>query len=65
MMEEDLEAKSKSAADLPRLVFVCAMWITGFDLPTCSTVNHRQADEEEFRASRCSGLPKRNKARQN
>jgi type I restriction enzyme R subunit len=21
-----------------RLVFVCAMWITGFDVPTCSTV---------------------------
>src|SRR6516164_1380630 len=22
----------------PRLVFVCAMWLTGFDVPSCSTI---------------------------
>ncbi|WBT39959.1 type I restriction endonuclease subunit R [Hyphomicrobium sp. DMF-1] len=38
MQKEDLEAKFKDDADPLRLVFVCAMWITGFDVPTCSTV---------------------------
>jgi type I restriction enzyme R subunit len=38
MQREDLEAKFKDASDPLRLVFVCAMWITGFDVPTCSTV---------------------------
>ncbi|MGQ4274699.1 type I restriction endonuclease subunit R [Terrihabitans sp. B22-R8] len=38
MQKEDLEAKFKDAGDPLRLVFVCAMWITGFDVPTCSTV---------------------------
>lgn len=38
MQREDLEAKFKDGADPLRLVFVCAMWITGFDVPTCSTV---------------------------
>lgn len=38
MVKEDLDEKFKSAADPLRLVFVCAMWITGFDVPTCSTV---------------------------
>ncbi len=38
MQEEDLEARFKSPDDHLRLVFVCAMWITGFDVPTCSTV---------------------------
>ncbi len=38
MQEEDLEARFKNAKDPLRLVFVCAMWITGFDVPTCSTV---------------------------
>ncbi len=38
MLKEDLaEAFKKPDSDL-RLVFVCAMWITGFDVPTCSTV---------------------------
>jgi type I restriction enzyme R subunit len=35
---EDLEAKFKDGGDPLSLVFVCAMWITGFDVPTCSTV---------------------------
>ncbi|QOZ07310.1 type I restriction endonuclease subunit R [Bradyrhizobium sp. CCBAU 51765] len=38
MQKEDLESKFKSPDDPLRLVFVCAMWITGFDVPTCSTV---------------------------
>ena len=38
MQEEDLDARFKNPNDPLRLVFVCAMWITGFDVPTCSTV---------------------------
>ena len=38
MQKEDLESKFKDADDPLRLVFVCAMWITGFDVPTCSTI---------------------------
>jgi type I restriction enzyme R subunit len=38
MVEEDLESKFKDPADPFRLVFVCAMWSTGFDVPSCSTV---------------------------
>lgn len=38
MVEEDLEAHFKNPSHPLRLVFVCAMWITGFDVPTCSTV---------------------------
>jgi type I restriction enzyme R subunit len=38
MEREDLESKFKDPNDPLRLVFVCAMWITGFDVPTCSTV---------------------------
>ena len=38
MQDGDLETKFKNPIDPLRLVFVCAMWITGFDVPTCSTV---------------------------
>lgn len=38
MVEEDLETKFKDAADPLRIVFVCAMWTTGFDVPSCSTI---------------------------
>lgn len=38
MQKEDMEAKFKDPDDPLRLVFVCAMWITGFDVPTCSTI---------------------------
>lgn len=38
MREEDLETKFKNPDDPLSLVFVCAMWITGFDVPTCSTM---------------------------
>ena len=35
---EDLATKFKDKEDKLRLVFVCAMWITGFDCPTISTL---------------------------
>jgi type I restriction enzyme R subunit len=38
IVEEDLETKFKNPEDPFRLVFVCAMWITGFDVPSCSTL---------------------------
>ena len=38
MQAEDLEAKFKHPDDPFRLVFVCAMWITGFDVPSIGTV---------------------------
>jgi type I restriction enzyme R subunit len=38
MVKEDLETKFKSSEDPLRIVFVCAMWITGFDVPSCSTI---------------------------
>lgn len=38
MIEEDLDERFKKGGDPLRLVFVCAMWITGFDVPTCSTI---------------------------
>ncbi len=33
-----LDEKFKDAKDPLRLAFVCAMWLTGFDAPSCSTV---------------------------
>ncbi|RFO96781.1 deoxyribonuclease HsdR [Rhodoferax lacus] len=33
-----LDEKFKDTQDPVRLVFVCAMWLTGFDAPSCSTV---------------------------
>lgn len=38
MVQQDLEKKFKDADDPLRIVFVCAMWITGFDVPSCSTI---------------------------
>jgi len=38
MVKEDLETKFKNPDDRLRIVFVCAMWITGFDVPSCSTI---------------------------
>jgi type I restriction enzyme R subunit len=37
-VKEDLETKFKNSDDPLRIVFVCAMWITGFDVPSCSTI---------------------------
>jgi hypothetical protein len=58
MREEDLEAKFKNPEDPLQLVFVCAMWITGFDVPTCSTVyidkpmkNHTLMQTGDLRSS--------------
>ena len=38
MVTEDLDEKFKKPEDPLRIVFVCAMWITGFDVPCCSTM---------------------------
>jgi type I restriction enzyme R subunit len=38
MVKEDLETKFKHPDDPLRIVFVCGMWITGFDVPSCSTI---------------------------
>ena len=38
MNEEDLDTKFKDPDDPFRIVFVCAMWMTGFDVPSCSTI---------------------------
>jgi type I restriction enzyme R subunit len=38
MLSEDLDTKFKDPDDPFRLVFVCAMWMTGFDVPSCSTI---------------------------
>jgi type I restriction enzyme, R subunit len=38
MNEEKLDEKFKESSDPLRLVFVCAMWLTGFDAPSCSTI---------------------------
>ena len=38
MNDEALDEKFKDPADPLRLVFVCAMWLTGFDAPSCSTI---------------------------
>ncbi|MCI0398386.1 MAG: DUF3387 domain-containing protein, partial [Chloroflexi bacterium] len=38
LKREDLDEKFKDPADPLRLVFVCAMWMTGFDVPSCSTI---------------------------
>ena len=38
MLKEHLDEKFKDPDSSLRLVFVCAMWITGFDVPTCSTL---------------------------
>jgi len=38
MNNEDLAEKFKSADDPLRLVFVCAMWMTGFDAPSVATI---------------------------
>jgi type I restriction enzyme R subunit len=38
MLEEDLDTKFKDDNDPLRIAFVCAMWMTGFDVPSCSTI---------------------------
>ena len=38
MVNDNLDTKFKNPDDPFRLVFVCAMWMTGFDVPSCSTL---------------------------
>src|SRR5207244_8982209 len=38
IVQEDLDTRFKDPNDPFRLVFVCAMWMTGFDVPSCSTI---------------------------
>ena len=38
VVEEDLEGRFKDAQDPLRIAFVCSMWTTGFDVPSCSTI---------------------------
>lgn len=38
IVTEDLDTKFKDPNDPLRIVFVCAMWLTGFDVPNCSTL---------------------------
>ena len=38
MVSEDMEEKFKNPDNPFRLVFVCAMWMTGFDVPSCSII---------------------------
>jgi type I restriction enzyme, R subunit len=38
MVTEDLDEKFKNPTDPFRIVFVCAMWLTGFDVPSLSTI---------------------------
>ncbi len=38
MNEEKLDEKFRDPSDPFGLVFLCAMWLTGFDAPSCSTV---------------------------
>ncbi len=38
ILHEDLETRFKNSEDNLRIVFVCAMWMTGFDVPNLSTL---------------------------
>ena len=38
MVEEKLDVKFKNPDDQLRVVFLCAMWLTGFDAPATSTI---------------------------
>lgn len=38
MLTEDLDTKFKDPANPLRIVFLCAMWMTGFDAPAVSTI---------------------------
>jgi len=38
MNDEELDERFKDPKDPLGLVFVCAMWLTGFDAPSCSTM---------------------------
>ncbi len=38
MINEDLDTRFKAEDDPLRIVFVCAMWLTGFDVPACNVI---------------------------
>ncbi len=38
IVTEDLETRFKDPDDRLGIAFVCAMWMTGFDVPSCSTI---------------------------
>ena len=38
MLEEDLDERFKDPQDSLQIVFLCAMWLTGFDAPSVSTL---------------------------
>src|SRR5438105_10991883 len=38
MVKENLDELFKDPDSKLRFAFVCAMWITGFDVPSCSTI---------------------------
>jgi len=38
MVKEDIDEKFKDPNNPLRVAFVCAMWMTGFDVPCCSTI---------------------------
>lgn len=38
MVTEEMDVKFKDPKNPFRIVFVCAMWMTGFDVPSCSTI---------------------------
>ena len=46
MIDEDLDERFKDADDPLRLVFVCAMWMTGFDAPSVLDDLPRPADAQ-------------------
>ena len=38
MVKQDMDTRFKDSEDTLRIVFVCAMWMTGFDAPPVSTI---------------------------
>ncbi|MFH1328193.1 MAG: type I restriction endonuclease subunit R [Candidatus Bathyarchaeota archaeon] len=38
IVTEEMDVKFKDPKDPFRIVFLCAMWMTGFDVPSCSTI---------------------------
>lgn len=38
MVNTDIDTQFKDDENPLRIVFVCAMWLTGFDVPSCSTI---------------------------
>lgn len=38
MIKDDLDTRFKDEKDPLRVVFVCAMWMTGFDVPSCGAI---------------------------